>query len=164
MKKEKINHKRQSWDQYFLDIIEVIGTRGTCDRGRSGCLIAKNKRILSTGYVGSPAGIVHCDDVGHEMHTVKNEDGTEARHCIRTTHAEQNALAQAARRGVSILDATVYVSMTPCRTCAMLLINSGIVRIVAEKKYHAGQESELMFKKAKIKLEFISNETVKYKK
>ena len=106
-------HKRPSWDEYFLQLIEMVGSRGTCDRGRAGSVIVKNKRILSTGYVGAPAGLPSCDDVGHEMHTVINEDGTESRHCIRTSHAEQNAINNAARIGVAIEGGTVYCKMTP---------------------------------------------------
>ena len=152
----------QTWDQYFLDIIEVIGTRGTCDRGRSGCLIAKNKRILSTGYVGSPAGIVHCDDVGHEMHTVKNEDGTEARHCIRTTHAEQNALTAAARFGIALEGATLYCHMTPCYTCAKMIVNAGINKVVCNLDYHAGDKSKNLFEEAKVEYELVNNEIQTY--
>ena len=138
--------KRPSWDEYFMEVCRAIAKRATCDRGKSGCVIAKDHQILATGYVGSPAGLPHCDDVGHEMKKMLHEDGTVTMHCVRTVHAEQNAICQAARRGVSIDGATVYCKMTPCRTCAMMLINCGIKRIVCEKKYHAGEESEQMFK------------------
>ena len=135
MKKEKTNekHTRPSWDEYFIQLANLVGTRATCDRGRSGCVIAKNNRILSTGYVGSPIGTAHCDDVGHEMHTVLCEDGSKSRHCIRTTHNEQNAIANAARFGVALDGATIYCYMTPCYTCAKLIINSGIKRVVCNK-------------------------------
>jgi dCMP deaminase len=82
---------------------------------------------------------------------------------MRTVHAEQNAIVQAARNGIALEGATVYCRMTPCRTCAMLIINAGIKRVVCENKYHAGKESEKMFKKAKIALEFKNNKTEKYK-
>jgi dCMP deaminase len=100
--KKDIKHQRPSWDEYFLEMVDMVGSRGTCDRGRSGAIIVKDKRILSTGYVGAPAGLPSCDEIGHEMHTVINEDGTESRHCIRTSHAEQNAINNAARIGVAI--------------------------------------------------------------
>lgn len=154
---------RPSWDEYFLEIMESVSKRATCDRGKSGTVIVKDKQILVTGYVGSPVGMPHCDDVGHQLKKMIHEDGTITEHCVRTVHAEQNAICQAAKRGVSLEGSTVYCRMTPCRVCAMLLINSGIKRVVAANKYHAGQESELMFKKAKIKLEFISTDVVKYK-
>lgn len=155
---------RPSWDEYFLEIMASVSKRATCDRGKSGTVIVRDKQILVSGYVGSPVGMPHCDDVGHQLKKMIHEDGTITEHCVRTVHAEQNAICQAAKRGVSLDGATVYCRMTPCRVCAMLLINSGVKRVVAQNKYHAGAESEMMFKKAKIKLEFISEETVKYKK
>lgn len=161
-KKEK--YIRPSWDEYFLEIMDSVAKRATCDRGKSGTVIVKDKQILVSGYVGSPVGMPHCDDIGHQIKKMIHEDGTITEHCVRTVHAEQNAICQAAKRGVSLDGATVYCRMTPCRVCAMLLINSGIKRVVAQNKYHAGQESEKMFKKAKIKLEFISSEVVTYKK
>lgn len=158
----KSTHTRPSWDEYFTKITEVIGERATCDRGRSGCLIAKDNRILVTGYVGAPAGVVHCDEVGHEIHTVVNEDGTQSKHCIRTTHAEQNAIVNAARKGIAIEGGTLYCHMTPCYTCAKMIINSGIVRVVAAKDYHASKRSKEIFKEAKVKLEVLNPEVEKY--
>lgn len=161
--KNKFVDTRPSWDEYFLEIMETVSKRGTCDRGHASCVFVKDKQILVTGYAGAPAGFPHCDEVGHQIKKMIHEDGTITEHCVRTVHAEQNAICQAAKRGVPLDGATVYINMTPCRTCAMLLINSGVKRVVAANKYHAGQESEVMFKKAKIKLEFISTQTVKYK-
>ncbi|MBS3151651.1 AAA family ATPase [Candidatus Woesearchaeota archaeon] len=146
---------RPSWDEYFMEIAKTVALRATCNRGKSGCVITKDKRILVTGYVGSPTGILHCDEVGHQMKTMVHEDGTKTQHCVRTTHAEQNAICQAAKLGVSIDGATVYCKMTPCSTCAKLIINSGIKRVVAEKRYHAEKESEELFNKAGIKLEIL---------
>jgi dCMP deaminase len=162
IKEEK--YVRPSWDEYFLELADAVSKRATCDRGRSGCVIVRDKRILVTGYVGSPAGLPHCDEVGHLMKTVVNEDGSKSDHCVRTVHAEQNAICQAAKLGVSVDGATVYCRMTPCRVCAMLLINCGIKRVYCERKYHAGAESEEMFKKAGVKLEFKFNEVQQYTK
>ena len=162
--KKSSDYIRPSWDEYFLEIMKSVSKRATCDRGRASAVFVKDKQILVTGYVGSPIGLPHCDEVGHQMKKTIHEDGTITDHCVRTVHAEQNAIGQAAKRGVSLDGATVYVNMTPCRVCAMLLINSGIKRVVAEKKYHAGAESEKMFRKSGIKLEFISTEIVEYKK
>jgi len=155
-------HKRPSWDEYFLGIAKIVGTRGTCDRGRFGCVIVRDKRILSTGYTGSPPGVAHCDDVGHEMHTVTNEDGTQSKHCIRTTHNEQNAIVQAARSGTALLGSTLYCLMTPCYTCAKLIITAGIVRVVSEKDYHASKRTKEIFKEAGVTLEILNNEVQKY--
>ena len=156
------NYIRPSWDEYFMEVSNSISKRATCDRGRSGCVIAKDKQILVTGYVGSPRGLPHCDDVGHQMKKMLHEDGSVTQHCVRTVHAEQNAICQAARRGISIEGATLYCRMTPCRTCAMLIINCGITRVVCEKKYHAGEESEKMFAEVGISLEYVDEEVLKY--
>lgn len=156
------NEKRPTWDEYFMEVCRSIAKRATCNRGKSGCVIAKDNQILVTGYVGSPVGLCHCDEVGHQMKKMVHEDGHETNHCVRTVHAEQNAMCQAARHGVSIAGATLYCKMTPCRTCAMLIINCGIVRVVCEKKYHAGAESEEMFKLANITLEYVDESIEEY--
>ena len=156
------NTDRPSWDVYFFEIADSVSKRATCDRGKSGCVIVKDKQILVTGFVGSPVGFAHCDDVGHQMKRLTHEDGKVTEHCMRTIHAEQNAICQAARRGISIEGATIYTRMTPCRTCAMLIINCGIKRVACERKYHAGEETEGMFKKAGIILDFKYDEFQQY--
>ncbi len=130
--------------------------------GRSGCVIVRDRHVISTGYVGSPPGLPHCDDVGHEMHTVMNADGTKSEHCIRTTHAEQNAMIQASRFGVALEGATIYCRMVPCYVCAKLAITAGIARIVAENDYHASKRSKEILKKAGVKLEIINNQVERY--
>ena len=115
-------------------------------------MIVRDKQVLATGYVGSPAGLPHSDDVGHLMKKVIQENGEISEHCLRTVHSEQNAICQAAKRGISIEGATIYTRMTPCRTCAMLLINCGIQRVVCERKYQLAEESEQLFAEAGIKL------------
>jgi dCMP deaminase len=155
---------RPTWDEYFMELAQTVAKRATCDRGRSGCVITRDKQILVTGYVGSPRGLPHCDEVGHLMKKVEHEDGRVSQHCMRTVHAEQNAICQAARLGISLQGATLYCRMTPCRTCAMLIINCGIVRVVCEKKYHDGIESEEMFRLGGIHLEYVKDETEEYDK
>jgi dCMP deaminase len=162
MKQKKGKYVRPTWDEYFMEIADTVAKRATCDRGRSGCVIARNKQILVTGYVGSPVGIPHCDDIGHLIKKVIDEDGKIHNHCVRTVHAEQNAICQAARLGISLEGGTLYCRMTPCRTCAMMIINCGIVRVICERKYHAGNESEELFKQAGIKLEYVYDEIQEY--
>ncbi len=162
MENDSKPHHRPSWDEYFIKLADTVASRATCDRGRSGCVIVKDRQILVSGYVGSPRGMAHCDDVGHLLKKVIHEDGKVTQHCMRTVHAEQNAITQAARRGISLNGSTIYCRMTPCRTCAMLIINCGIVRVVCEKKYHAGQESEEMFNEAGVELFFCSEEIQNY--
>ena len=163
MTENKDKYVRPSWDEYFMEIADTVATRATCDRGRSGCVIVRNRQILVSGYVGSPKGLPHCDDIGHQMKQVVHEDGKVTNHCVRTVHAEQNAICQAAKLGIALENSTLYCRMTPCRTCAMLIINCGIERVVCEKKYHAGAESEEMFKTAGIQLEYFSEDVMKYK-
>ncbi len=145
-----------------MEVANTIAKRATCDRGRSGCVIARDRQLLVTGYVGSPVGFAHCDEVGHQFKKMLHDDGSVTQHCVRTVHAEQNAICQAARLGVSIENATLYCRMTPCRVCAMLIINCGIVRVVCEQRYHAGAESEDMFGQAGVRLEYQSEEVLHY--
>ena len=179
---------RPSWDDYFFEVVDSISKRGTCDRGRSGCVIVINNQILTTGYVGSPPGFPHCDERGHQFEQRKRiikltqckEFGTKvpeeyeynqsynihespvSEHCIRTIHAEQNAICQAANNGVRLNGSTLYCKMTPCRICAMLIIACGIKNVKCEKKYHAGKESEEMFEIAGIIISFRDNNVEKY--
>lgn len=158
------NHLRPNWDDYFIGIMEAISKRATCDRGRSGCVITRNNVLLSSGYVGSPKGAPHCDDVGHLMKEVKNDDGTTSRHCMRTAHAEANAICQAAKNGVSIDGATLYCRMTPCRNCAMMIVNSGIVRVIAQIDYHGSSaaESKEIFKNAGVEFCIVTDKKADY--
>jgi dCMP deaminase len=150
-------YKRPSWDEYFLEIARVVGTRGTCDRGRNGAVLVRNKRIVTTGYVGAPRGLPHCDEAGHLMSDVINPDGTISKHCIRTAHAEQNAIVQAALHGVSTEGATLYVKFEPCFACAKMIINAGIVRVVCQRKYHAGDLTRKFFKDAGVEIVYMED-------
>ncbi|MBI89475.1 MAG: deaminase [Candidatus Marinimicrobia bacterium] len=118
--------ERVSWERYFMNIAREVSTRSTCDRKHVGAVIVRNKTILSTGYNGSIKGLPHCDDAGHEM-----VDG----HCIRTTHAEANAIVQAAKNGIKTDDSEIYVTASPCYNCFKLIANSGIKIIFYEEFY-----------------------------
>lgn len=155
---------KMSWDDYFLGIMHAVAARATCDRGRSGCVITKNNRILVSGYVGSIPGSEECDVVGHLLEKVIHPDGSISEHCHRTIHSEQNAIYQAARTGIVLEGSTLYCTMTPCMRCAMAIVQVGIVKVVCEKKYHQGKISEDIFKQAKIELVFKHDEIVKYTK
>jgi len=153
---------RPSWDEYFMEVTRAVSKRSTCDRGRMGCVIARGQQILVTGYSGSPKGFPHCDEVGHQLKTTIHEDGSKTIHCVRTAHAEQNAIVQAAKLGVSIAGGTLYGLMSPCAACAKMIVNADIARIVCEKRYHAGGESEEMFRQAGIAVDFFKDEVAKY--
>jgi dCMP deaminase len=153
---------RPTADEYFLEIARTVGKRGTCDRGRIGVVLVKDKRILATGYVGSPIGMPHCDDVGHQLNKVIHEDGTVSQHCIRTSHGEMNAICNAARYGVAIDGATLYGKFEPCYTCAKAVVNCGIKRVVCERQYHAASETRDLFKMAGVELVVLSSEVEPY--
>ncbi len=153
---------RPTWDEYFMEICRVVGNRATCDRGKSGAVIVKDKRIIATGYVGSPVGLPHCDEIGHEFKDTIHADGTITKHCLRTAHAEQNAICQAAKFGIAIDGSTIYCKMTPCYTCAKMMINAGIKRVVADKDYHAGDDTKRVFKEAGIQFEIVDNKVTEY--
>ncbi|MBP9731948.1 MAG: cytidine/deoxycytidylate deaminase family protein [Candidatus Magasanikbacteria bacterium] len=155
--------KRPTWDEYFMEIAETVAHRATCDRGKCGSVIVRDKVILATGYVGSAAGMPHCDEVGHQMKTMTHEDGTQSHHCVRTTHAEQNAIVQAARKGTAIEGATIYTKMTPCSACGRMIVNAGIKRVVCNKRYHAGGETEAMFLQLGIEMLYLDGSLEQYK-
>lgn len=117
---------RSSWDEYFMAIAMQVATRATCDRKHVGSVIVRDRQILSTGYNGSIRGLDHCDDVGHLM-----DHG----HCVRTVHAEANAITQAARNGVRLEGADIYVTASPCFGCFKLIASAGIQRIVFGEFY-----------------------------
>jgi dCMP deaminase len=160
---KKSKYVRPTWDKYFLGLLEPLGKRGTCDRGRSGAIIvSRGNTILATGYVGAPPGQPHCDEVGHMMRTVVDEKGNKSQHCVRTLHAEENAILQCAKDGIKIEGATIYCKMVPCYNCAMRIVRVGIKRVVAQKRYHADQMSIKLFKDAGVKLSIVDNTMEKY--
>lgn len=163
MPEDQTKYVRPSWDEYFMKLITIVGERGTCDRGRSGCIIVRDKRIIATGYVGSPPGTAHCDEEGHIIQKVINEDETVSQHCVRTIHAEQNAICQAARYGISLEDCTIYVKMEPCYVCARMLVAVGIKRVVCQKRYHGAKLTRSLFEQANIKLEIMEDALETYK-
>jgi len=117
---------RPPWDDYFRKIADDVALRSTCDRASVGAVLVKEKHIVSTGYNGSPAGLEHCDDVGHLM-----VEG----HCVRTVHAEVNAIIQAAVFGLATRDAVCYVTHFPCLNCTKMLINARISKLIYKNSY-----------------------------
>ena len=160
---EKSKYIRPTWDEYFLALVEPIGSRGTCDRGRSGALIvSKNNTILATGYVGSPPGQPHCDEVGHMMKTVIDGNDNKSEHCVRTLHAEENAILQCAKDGIKLEGATLYCKMVPCYNCAMRILRVGIKKVVAQKRYHSDKLSVELFKSAGVELVVVDDSVEEY--
>ena len=120
--------ERPSWDEYFMQMAQVVAGRSTCLRRQVGAVIVKDKQILSTGYNGSPSGLSHCSQKGCLRQQLNIPSGERTEIC-RAVHAEQNALVQAAKHGVSINGADIYTTFQPCVLCTKLLINAGIKRV-----------------------------------
>jgi len=137
---------RPNIDHYFLDVARVVATRATCDRAHIGAVLVKDKYIISSGYNGAPHGLSHCDEVGHLM-----ENG----HCVRTTHAEQNAIIQAAVHGSSTKGTTLYSTHSPCKICAKIILNAHIERVVVSEFYRDDTVTA-MFKEAGVTLTIVS--------
>ena len=134
---------RPDWDSYFMKIAAAVSERSTCDRAQVGCVLVLEKRILTTGFNGSPTGQPHCDEAGHLM-----VDG----HCVRTINAETNAIIQAALHGVSTKGATCYVTHFPCINCSKALINAGISRLVYTNSYRIDEHALNFLKAANIEI------------
>ena len=117
---------RKTWNQYFIELANHVSTRSTCNRKNVGCVIVKDNNILATGYNGSLTKDEHCDETNHLI-----VDG----HCIRTIHAERNAIFQAAKNGVCLKDAIAYVNVEPCWECFKSLVSSGIINIYYQSDY-----------------------------
>lgn len=126
--------KRPSWDDYFMKMAQVISERSTCLRRQVGAVIVKDKQILSTGYNGSPTGLQHCAEVGCLRQKLQIPSGERTEIC-RAVHAEQNALVQAAKFGVKIEGAVIYITHQPCVLCTKMIINAGIKQVIYANPY-----------------------------
>jgi dCMP deaminase len=135
--------ERPDWDTYFMYLAKLVASRATCDRKHVGAVIVRDRIVLSTGYNGSIRGLQHCDEIGHLM---QND------HCIRTVHAEANAIIQAARVGTSIDGAGIYTSASPCFECFKLIANAGIRRVVYGEFY---REETIFGLSAKLNIELL---------
>jgi dCMP deaminase len=125
---------RKSWDDYFMSIADLVAERSTCMRRHVGAVIVKDKRIVATGYNGAPSGISHCIDAGCLREQLKIPAGERHEIC-RGTHAEQNAIIQAATFGANISDSTIYSTHQPCFICTKMLINAHLTRIIYRQEY-----------------------------
>jgi len=140
---QKFIVQRKSWHDYFMDIAKLVATRSTCDRKHVGAVVVRDRVVLTTGYNGSIAGAPHCNDEGHLM-----IDG----HCVRTIHAEMNAITQAAKNGITIMGADLYVTARPCWNCFKVIANAGIEKIYYEEEYRPDENITENLKYTNIKL------------
>ncbi|MHA2244480.1 MAG: deoxycytidylate deaminase [Candidatus Hodarchaeales archaeon] len=144
------SHTRSPWENYFMQIAKQVATRSTCDRKRIGAVIVRDKTIISTGYNGSIRSLAHCNDAGHMM-----ENG----HCVRTVHAEANAIAQAAKNGVDVNQSEIYITASPCWTCFKLIANAGIIKVIFgefykdERIFEAAELANIQLKHLELEIE-----------
>ncbi|MBD3180120.1 MAG: cytidine deaminase [Candidatus Latescibacteria bacterium] len=151
--------KRPSWDEYFMKITRLVSERSTCLRRKVGAIIVKNKRIISTGYNGAPKGLAHCLEIGCMRDRMEVPSGQRHELC-RGVHAEQNAIIQAAVSGASMEGGTIYCTDSPCSTCAKMIINAGIVRLVLGARY-PDQLGEDLIREAGLETVYLIEEEVK---
>lgn len=126
---------RKSWDEYFMQIAEIVKTRSTCLRRSVGAVIVRNNHIITTGYNGAPSKLAHCTETTKCERTRLGIPSGERHELCRALHAEQNAIIHAAKIGVSTEGATIYITLQPCVICAKMLVNAGIKRIVYRGEY-----------------------------
>jgi len=126
---------RPSWDEYFMEICRVVARRSTCLRRHVGAVLVSDRRILATGYNGAPKGMRHCAELGGCYREKMGVPSGERQELCRALHAEQNAIIQAAVHGVKLENVTAYCTTLPCVTCAKMLINADVKRIVYEQDY-----------------------------
>jgi dCMP deaminase len=161
-----LTRSRPSWGEYFITLVDAAAQRASCDRGLSGAIFVRDNDVLATGYVGAPPGLPDCDVAGHLWQEVNlwNDDAQrydKSQHCVRTIHAEQNAIIRAARTGTSLMGSTLYCTMEPCANCAMSIIGLGVTHVVAKNAYHTAQRSRDMLMTVGISLE-IGSDTLLY--
>ncbi len=141
---------RPTWEEYFMDITDLVARRSTCIRRSVGAVIVKDKRLLATGYNGAPSGIAHCSETGC-MREKQNVPSGQRHELCRGIHAEQNAIIQAAYHGVSIKDASLFCTNLPCSICAKMIINAGI-RTIWYRSGYADPMSMEMFREANVQV------------
>lgn len=148
--KSRRKDPRPNWDQYFMQIAKLVSKRSTCLRRKVGAIVVKGRRILATGYNGTPSGIKHCAQVGCLRDKLNIPSGQRHELC-RGLHAEQNVLLQAALYGVGLVDSTLYITNQPCIICAKMIINAGIKEVVIAGGYPDKMAREFL-KEAGIKI------------
>jgi dCMP deaminase len=154
--------KKPGWDEYFLNIVQAVATRADCNRGKTGAVLVKDKRILSAGYNGAPRGLPHCSEVGCLIKKEIDEKGESHERCIRTVHAELNTIAQAALHGVTTEGATLYGIYKPCSVCMKALINAGIKRVVVKRNYH-DELTDVFAKQAGVEMVILNKDEIQGK-
>ena len=147
---KKWQDTRPDWDTYFMDIAHVVAHRSNCSRRHVAAIIIRDRRIISTGYNGTPRGVKNCFEGGCPRCAGDTVSGKDLTDCI-CAHAEENAIVQAAYHGISVKDGTLYCTISPCLMCTKMIINAGIVEVVYEHEYHFTDQAKSLFEEAGVK-------------
>jgi dCMP deaminase len=139
--------ERPDWDTYFMDICHVVAKRANCSRRKVAAIIVRDRRIISTGYNGTPRGIANCYEGGCPRCASNEPSGSALGECI-CAHAEENSIVQAAYHGIAVKDGVLYCTLSPCLMCAKMIINAGIKEVVYENEYHFSEQARGLFKAA----------------
>ncbi|MFK0732634.1 MAG: deoxycytidylate deaminase [Gloeotrichia echinulata GP01] len=134
------DEQRPTWDEYFLMLAKLAATRSTCLAFPVGAVIVKNKQVVATGYNGSPSGSAHCTTQGYCYPGLSSCDASKTLPS-RAVHAEANAIAQAAKHGISTEGASIYVTLEPCLSCLKLIISAGIKEVFYETPFNGGEKA-----------------------
>ena len=149
--------ERPSWDQYFMDIAQVAATRSNCSRRHVAAVLVRDRRIISTGYNGTPRGVKNCNDGGCPRCNSDAPSGSHLSECL-CCHAEENAIVQAAYHGIAVKGATIYTTFSPCLLCAKMIINAGIVEVVYHSRYSIDDVSMRLLREAGVKVRSVNGE------
>jgi len=142
--------KRPDWDTYFMDIAHTVARRSNCCRRQVAALIVSDKRIISTGYNGTPRGVKNCFEGGCPRCASDAASGADLGECL-CSHAEENAIVQAAYHGIAVRDGVLYTTISPCLLCAKMIINAGLVEVVYEDEYQFDRQTRALFREAGVK-------------
>ena len=142
---------RPGWDEYFMNIADVVASRSNCSRRHVAAVIVKDHRIISTGYNGTPRGIKNCYEGGCKRCNSSTPSGEKLDECI-CCHGEENAIVQAAYHGISVNQGILYTTFSPCLLCAKMIINAGIIEVVYRQRYSLDDTSMKLLNEANVKI------------
>jgi dCMP deaminase len=151
LRQVEVSHARPSWDQYFMNIARQVAARSNCMKRQVAAVIVAEKRIISTGYNGTPRGVKNCNEGGCPRCNGFSESGKNLDECL-CSHGEENAIVQASYHGIAIKDATLYTTYSPCLMCSKMIINAGIRRVVFNEEYPLNETAVRMLREAGVEL------------
>jgi dCMP deaminase len=147
----EVSFSRPSWDEYFMNIAKQVAARSNCMKRQVAAVIVSERRIISTGYNGTPRGVKNCNEGGCPRCNAFSESGKNLEECL-CSHGEENAIVQASYHGIAIRDATLYTTYSPCLICSKMIINAGIRRVVYNEAYPLNDTAVRMLKEAGVDL------------